>query len=472
MAVPSSPQDNATVPSFPWTLSVEGLGKLRDVELEPRPLMLFVGENNTGKSYLLSLLWGLLTRGDRIFEDTSALPCVAECDAWVRRVAARVSTGVIHRLGPEDFELLTRFLNEALTASRKRLVADVFSSTTISVEALRITLKPFPVALELSRTAVPDPQNEAHAQQQGTEERRIYLHEKGLEKIEARPLAILPALLGVLLFGSRGDIGWPGTIFPEPAVFFPSSRTGFLLTYPALVRQQLSLLAPQAAGEPRVLSFPLPVVDFLQRLAWPTASEHPPFAAEARFLEDAALGGRLEICRRGELAGFLYHPRVEPGRGDLSLPMSLSSSLVTELAPLIFIMGGTVARFLLIEEPEAHLHPHLQRKLAQAVARLVRKGANVWLTTHSENFCQQINNFIKLGTHPSRTAMQRELGYEEADYLLPQEVGAFQFRSVGDRSEVMALETSDLGIPMPSFNEELYRLAMESQRLDETREEL
>jgi len=43
-----------------WTLTVEGLGRIEQTEVEVRPLTLFVGENNSGKGYLASLMWGLL----------------------------------------------------------------------------------------------------------------------------------------------------------------------------------------------------------------------------------------------------------------------------------------------------------------------------------------------------------------------------------------------------------------------------
>src|SRR4051794_40370193 len=43
-----------------WTLSVEGFGKIAKGEVTMAPLVVLVGKNNTGKSYLSSLLWGAL----------------------------------------------------------------------------------------------------------------------------------------------------------------------------------------------------------------------------------------------------------------------------------------------------------------------------------------------------------------------------------------------------------------------------
>ena len=61
-----------------YKLIVENYRKIEKAELEVAPLTLFVGDNNSGKSYLLSLLWahffqekenGILYRGmDELLE--------------------------------------------------------------------------------------------------------------------------------------------------------------------------------------------------------------------------------------------------------------------------------------------------------------------------------------------------------------------------------------------------------------------
>lgn len=48
-----------------WTLHVENLAKIKSA-----PLMCFVGDNNSGKSYLMSALWGILTLGKDMFPKT------------------------------------------------------------------------------------------------------------------------------------------------------------------------------------------------------------------------------------------------------------------------------------------------------------------------------------------------------------------------------------------------------------------
>ena len=128
---------------------------------------------------------------------------------------------------------------------------------------------------------------------------------------------------------------------------------------------------------------------------------------------------------------------------------------------------------LILEEPEAHLHPRMQRVLAQVIVRLIRKGLYVWITTHSENFCQQINNFMKIGAVEDREKLRAEfkskLGYSygENDYLTPDDVAAYEFINEGDHSVVRQLKKYEDGVVMPSFNKEMLAVTREVLFLDE-----
>jgi hypothetical protein len=244
--------------------------------------------------------------------------------------------------------------------------------------------------------------------------------------------------------------------------YLPASRTGFMLNYRALA-QQLAGDALLRTGSPQRMTPDLtaPAIAFFKLLVGLRPERTGLFLNEADLLEQA-LGGRVVTRSEVGLSEVVY----EPGGGAAALSMGLSSSLVTELAPIILSLRHVSAYpVLIIEEPEAHLHPRLQRKLAQVIVRLIRKGLFVWITTHSENFCQQINNFMKLGAHPRRAEMQQKYGYEENDYLDVDDVGGYQFApGLDGRTVVTEIEKTPQGLIMPTFNRELALLA--DQALD------
>ena len=116
---------------------------------------------------------------------------------------------------------------------------------------------------------------------------------------------------------------------------------------------------------------------------------------------------------------FLYHPF------DIKeeIRLTQASSMVTELAPLVLYLRGYVqpGDTLIIEEPEAHLHPGAQADMAVILARLVRAGVRVIITTHSDWLLQEIGNLILEGLIDEKTD-------EQPSWLLPEEVGAWHFQ--------------------------------------------
>lgn len=61
------------------------------------------------------------------------------------------------------------------------------------------------------------------------------------------------------------------------------------------------------------------------------------------------------------------------------------------------------AHVVLIEEPEVHLHPAVQRKLAREMGRIVQEEEKqVLLTTHSETFVSSLLALVAEGSFPAR----------------------------------------------------------------------
>ena len=68
-----------------WKLKVEDYGKISKAEITVSPFMAFVGDNNSGKSYLLMLLWGIYAIGKRklFLPNQSKTKEWSECKKWL-----------------------------------------------------------------------------------------------------------------------------------------------------------------------------------------------------------------------------------------------------------------------------------------------------------------------------------------------------------------------------------------------------
>jgi len=176
-----------------------------------------------------------------------------------------------------------------------------------------------------------------------------------------------------------------------------------------------------------------------------------------RIIPDV-FGGRLGPAGRG--AGMLSY-----ARGGASVPMHMSSSGVAGTAPLALAVSAMrPGDTLVAEEPEAHLHPQSQVRLARKLVGLVRHGMRVILSTHSVLLLEQMSIHVQLGgiAPPRRAAM----GYGREEYLAPSEVAPYAFGGSAGKGHTISeiAHTADVGIPQDALMG-----AVESMSNDENR---
>ena len=73
--------------------------------------------------------------------------------------------------------------------------------------------------------------------------------------------------------------------------------------------------------------------------------------------------------------------------------------MVSELSPIVAFIKylpfrGEATPVIFIEEPEAHLHPEAQVKLAEVFVKLVKAGVKLIITSHSNYIFNKLNNLV------------------------------------------------------------------------------
>ena len=128
--------------------------------------------------------------------------------------------------------------------------------------------------------------------------------------------------------------------------------------------------------------------------------------------------------------------------------------MVSELAPVVLYLRYKVGpgNVLIIEEPEAHLHPGMQVEFTRQIAALVDAGIRVIITTHSEWVLEELANIVRRSELPK--ARRKEI--PRGDFALPSDqVGAWLFepkrRPRG--SVVREIRLDDSGLYPSEFDE-------------------
>ncbi len=113
----------------------------------------------------------------------------------------------------------------------------------------------------------------------------------------------------------------------------------------------------------------------------------------AQVLEEEILDGNLDFSTPEPNArrDMLFYPRK-----NVALEMSIVSSMVKELAPLVLYLRYIAQpdELLIIDEPEMNLHPEAQAKMIEFLCMLVNAGLRVLVTTHSTYIVDQLTNLI------------------------------------------------------------------------------
>lgn len=145
---------------------------------------------------------------------------------------------------------------------------------------------------------------------------------------------------------------------------------------------------------------------------------------------------------------------------DASMPVSAAS--IREIAPLqILAKKQDVSRCaILVEEPEAHLHPLKQRMMADIIGALSHNGAIMQITTHSDYFLRRLNELImfakaiktvdepdKLRTLSEKVNIVEDMSIDESI------VGAYLLRKQADNTSIAVKQDISNGIPFSAFRD-------------------
>jgi predicted ATPase len=144
------------------------------------------------------------------------------------------------------------------------------------------------------------------------------------------------------------------------------------------------------------------------------------FESLARNIESDVLNGRIEFDF--DEKKLFYRPNGT----SLRLDISSTSSMVSETAPIVAYIRHVIAwnteepsirnrvrrrtkstpidfkKILIVEEPEAHLHPANQIKMTRFYAELAQLGVSVIMTSHSNYVFNKASNLVIEGVLPSK----------------------------------------------------------------------
>lgn len=225
--------------------------------------------------------------------------------------------------------------------------------------------------------------------------------------------------------------------------FFPIERVGISVFSKDIYNSRFSLTNtlinttfqnPDGAAndiKKRINPYPLAINNSIQteenRLRF-QANNSLQFSDLALELEAKVLGGELLVKEQGSMVLIVNNKEI---------PVQLAGSTVKSLSSFTFYLKHMAynGAKIVFDEPEINLHPDNQIIVARILAQIVNRGIRVLLSTHSDYILREINNLLLLGSHrnnKSANELIERYGYKNEQILDSSSVGAYIFHKNDD----------------------------------------
>ncbi|MEA2029894.1 MAG: AAA family ATPase [Campylobacterota bacterium] len=464
-------------------LKVEQLAKIEEATIDIKNLTVFVGKNSTNKSYMAHTVYMVNKVLSQFIGGGYNDYNIDLLNTYIKTTNAK-----------EDIKLL-RTTKRTLTNNKEQLEVDVDQYEFINIRKVILDLSSIELAIIIDNIEnffinhILNSLNHSFNISQSIiknivfkepnknidelfEDNKLVIRNQDKENIENFAL--------MQIFSKIKEEFFKYSI-SEKEFYFPASRTGFVLTFDEIVS---GVLRSRFGGQPTATKLSEPTIDFISKFADIKSGKYNevfniPFdmitsiSTEIKklfeFMEKRIVKGK--IIEEKTAQNYTHFYLETPNKQKLDLHLSSSASV--ELLPLIIFLKHFETiddRLLVIEEPEAHLHPKAQIEMARLLVMLSNAGAKVLITTHSDYILNEISNCIKLSnaTDEKKQAYLDRYELDEDTVISASDVSAYLFKDIeGDKIEVDELTIDEYGIANDNFDDILDELLERTDEINE-----
>ena len=468
------------------TVSVQDFGPIAQATVNLRPLTIFVGRGNTGKTYFSKLIYA-------IHKTLSGLPKIPFVErhrapfGFIESAESLISEFKDHQQPNNRKQEVKNFIFDSfaknLSYNKNQMLEEIrqcFGTTNILATTCSNSEETnFKIDI-LCRDASTEIWNIFIGYKKNQISIKSRFNPSGIKLSESFNEDLFAAIekqdqpissnshdgffddISVELGEFILKLAYPDSGGHQNSYFLPANRGGIIESHKFVADAWLSQI-PNLGLKHLLDLQPLPKVsvDFIRTMLMmedrsqlfsrgSKSSGFRPLEGVAKFIEDELIGGKLQANTSTEIAYPVFE--YVPFNAKRSLKLDAASSLVSELAPIIVIARYHLQPYdlLIIEEPEAHLHPGVLPLIARCLTKLVRSNVRVLITTHSDWLLKSLRNLILEGD-------LIELGISAHDesndnYLLRGEVGTWEFSASShfDGTEVEEIKFDEFNGIEPS----------------------
>ena len=338
-----------------YVINIQNVDNLKNIEIDMAPFTIFTGDNNSGKTVILNIIYGLLRLSKTIIKNGDKTSKEYNiCREFVSDLKNTKEAYIDVEIG----SIFCDFFNVSILKNKEFFFNEVFNvsiennykrfeKAQIFISNYRIFPKVYLIVDDFSDEVV---------------------IEGDFIKIPTKLFDDEDYILELLCHKIIDD-GFSDIDATRP-IFMPSRRSTFLC-YPEVFKtikyQNLS------------------IGDFINNIDNLEFDNNGAYHSIHKYIEDEILKGSVT---KDSYQSYL---------NNIEIPICMASDFVREIAPLVlFLKSKDRFTSFFIEEIETHLNLKLQRSIVNALVRIVNSGTNVYMSTNSSVMLDQICNFVLL----------------------------------------------------------------------------
>ncbi len=405
-------------------VDVRKFAKIEEASIKTEDFTLFVGDNNSGKTLMMELMYGIVNT-------------ISNWNAEVGCAKITEMEDITYiRFSAEWFAEIESSVNSYLRDNKRSFLLECFS---IEIPAEEVKIH-FETAEEIFYV--------------GTIAETAYLEKEYADGNRENIVNDVTGTVGEmkLQLAKHALLDMLGLPVGKKQLFLPAARAGLQMLY-----RNFFVNMQGKSG------MALSICDYLKFLQ--TYSPRMQFDENEEdlidFVDRELLGGRIEY--RNDV--FMYR------EDNCVIPLNAASSMIHELSPFSSVLKSEGKYgYLYYDEVENSIHPIKQGSIAKALIRFCNLGNKVIISTHSDSLAGRVNNLILVSRMKNvirRNDILERLNWSMRDMLGSEKaVNVYEFKkNEKDRVVIEELDFFDypkIGYDFGRFNENIDILYDES----------
>jgi len=487
-----------------FRVEVKNFGAVKDGVFDIKPLTIFIGDNDSGKSYISKFIYIVVkylsqhsnnflnTLDKKPYENTkiiSELNKISSITNSESQITFTLDEDFINLYMIDIQKNFTQIIQKSLEIYFSNNLGDLINinSKTASIfiylefidieiiitndGKIDLILKNNKIIkFELNIYTRVNDTNESLSMNYGTENNKISMNISFNGKLITDIDYLFSKTIEMIFYSKSIFLS-----FPHSVDYFPANKSGILSNYNTKFQNSSMSLATDYIFNNKNMNQDNYIVnDFIQIIqdySIKKIKENENLTQSYKYILNS-IDGKVHFNENNKL-----QYKIGNKYNSLDIPIENISTKITELTSIILYLKeldkNYLKNFLIIEEPESHLNPKMQRIMARLIVMMMNEGIQILITTHSDYILNEMDILLKLNHIKEKDEkvfdkfIDEDKDYESLMALDRDDLSVYRFKKEGLDTEIENIKITKNKVIEKEFEETSENLYLENSKVIE-----